>query len=186
VLDGYLQDYSGVRLRDDIVSSAVEDGDFARYEIDPLVGNFLLLPREDAGRSAKEIFDDWCIRTIAPFPERDAILTRIVDAMLLLQSLPNRFDLLSRSGEKTKKVGATYAAAASERDAAMHDLEKLLSGEELQQYRIRAEDYIRHPHYYSQKQDSRNARRWVAWRAHELGWTTERFANFDRQHASHG
>src|SRR3546814_1309363 len=51
-LAGYVQRYdSGSSYRDDIVGSAVEDGDFARYEIDPLANQFLKLPREEVGRS---------------------------------------------------------------------------------------------------------------------------------------
>ncbi|AXB77117.1 hypothetical protein [Novosphingobium sp. P6W] len=40
VLAGYVQDYSGSLFSDEICSSAVEDGDFACYEIDPLADIF--------------------------------------------------------------------------------------------------------------------------------------------------
>src|SRR3546814_20677730 len=71
-LAGYVQRYdSGSSYRDDIVGSAVEDGDFARYEIDPLANQFLKLPREEVGRSNEPRYQEWYARAISGHVERE-------------------------------------------------------------------------------------------------------------------
>ncbi|MFM9735789.1 hypothetical protein, partial [Streptomyces niveiscabiei] len=61
-----------------ICSSAVEDGDFARYEIDPLANHFLKLPPKEHGRSMREIYEEWRAQTIAPYPVRKRALARVI------------------------------------------------------------------------------------------------------------
>lgn len=73
------------------------------------------------------------------------------------------------------------------RDAAISSFENLLDETERDEFRMRASGYLSgpmwserdnswHPNYAGEK-----SRNWVAWRAHELGWTPERFAEFDRR-----
>lgn len=78
-LAGYVQTYqSGSSFRDDIMGSAVEDGDFARYEIDPLANQFLELPREEVGRSNQVRYDEWYARAIAGNVEREDALNELI------------------------------------------------------------------------------------------------------------
>ncbi|MCY1644023.1 hypothetical protein [Methylorubrum sp. SL192] len=190
-IDGYLEDYGKNRFRDQICSSAVEDGDFARYEIDSLAGRFLLLSREEHGRSMREIYEEWHTKAIVPFPKRQAALDRVIEVAGRLNSMPTRFDLWTFSSGADGEFDARRALE-DQRDAAIAKLEALLTKEELLEFEIRAAGFLRgrmwdeqaaawHPTYAGM-----SARRWVAWRAHELGWNPERFSDFDRRVPSGG
>ncbi|MAA73887.1 MAG: hypothetical protein CMN28_04180, partial [Salinisphaeraceae bacterium] len=72
MLAGFVQDYSGSLFPDDIMSSALKDGDFARYEIDPLVQQFLKLPRDEVGRSDEARYHEWRVRTITGRGDRES------------------------------------------------------------------------------------------------------------------
>lgn len=190
VLGGYVQEYGGGGLfPDQICSSAVADGDFARYEIDPLTDHFLRLPREEHGRSMRERYDAWHAEAIAPHPARLTALENAVEAARRAYSVLHDFELRYWG---TDGLFEAHRAAENEREEAFGELERLLDENEVQEFRIRAAGYLRgrmwdegaaawHPTYSDER-----SRRWVAWRAHELGWTSERFAEFDRQMASHG
>lgn len=191
-LGAYVQDYGGHRFRDEICSSALEDGDFARYKIDYLASNFLLLPREEYGKSMREVFDAWYAETIESIPERKAAFDRVVELAERVHSMPSGLDeLLSRSSRSTG-LAEERRAAENEREAAIEQFKSLLDETEVETFRVRAEGYVCgrmwnenapawHPTYAGDR-----SRRWVAWRAHELGWTAERFAKFDRQLPNHG
>lgn len=190
-LETYVEKHGDSFLRDEILSSAVNDGDFARYKIDPLGNHFLRLPREEHGRSMREIYDSWCMEAIAPHPDREAALARVIEIAGRAYGTPDGSAIWDRSGEADELLAARRAAE-DEREAAIEELECLLDESEVQEFRIRAAGYVRgrmwderaaawHPTYAGD-----GARRWIAWRAHELGWTAERFAVFDRQMASSG
>lgn len=191
-LNAYVQDYNGHLFRDDICSSAVEDGDFARYKIDSLASNFLLLPREELGKSMREIFEAWHVETIESNPERKAAFARVVELAERANSMPSVFsEFIDRSSRSTGLAEARRAAEG-EREEAIKQFKCLLDENEIEAFRVRAEGYVSsrmwsesapawHPTYARDR-----SRRWVAWRAHELGWTTERFAEFDHQMTSHG
>jgi len=190
MLSTYVQDYGGRLFRDEICGSAVEDGDFARYKIDPLASQFLRLPREEHGRSMRQVYEAWCAETIAPHSPRMAALEHALERAQVAYSMPNGFELLAR-GTDADEQRAARRIAESERDEAMGELERLLDESEAEEFRIRAASYMRgrmwgerapawHPTYVGQQ-----SRYWVAWRAHELGWTSERFSDFDRQMAGH-
>lgn len=188
----YVQDYGGQLFRDEICSSAVEDGDFARYKIDSLASNFLLLPREEHGKSMREIFDAWYAESVASNPERRVAFARVVELAERVHSMPSGFsEFLSRSS-RSAGLDEARRAAENERREAIEQFKNLLDETEVEAFRVRAEGYVCgrmwresapvwHPTYARDR-----SRRWVAWRAHELGWTAERFAEFDRQMISHG
>jgi hypothetical protein len=185
----YVQVYDGSPFRDAICASAVEDGDFARYVIDPLAGRFLRLPREEFRRSVKEIYENWYAATIASRPDRVEALARAIDLARQMHSLPNPFEILI--DDKSERGRSARRLAEDQYNEAVTNLVGLLDEKEGEEFRIRAASYIkecmwdesarpRHPNHAGQF-----TRRWVAWRAHELGWTAERFAEFDANVASH-
>ena len=195
VLAGFVQDYSGSFLRDDIMSSAFEDGDFARYEIDPLAHRFLKLPRDEVGRSDVARYDEWHARTIAGRRDREAALEHLIEVSGRLSVMPHDFNHWLDNIEDAPNggdEGPTRKTVEAERDAAVADFRSLLSEAECGDYEIYAENWVkegmwdaeaspRHPEFSGQM-----ARRWVAWRAHDLGWTPERFAQFERHMPSQG
>ena len=70
-------------------------------------------------------------------------------------------------------------------DEAKAALKKTLTSDEWEDFRVRAWNYLRFQRQYGWRNDglatfdTKWARRWVCKRAHDLGWTPERFANFD-------
>ena len=189
VLAGFVQNYSGSFLRDDIMSSAFEDGDFARYEIDPLAHRFLKLPRDEVGRSDKARYNEWHLRTVAGRYNREAALERLIDVSGRLIAMPHDFsrwldDVKDAPNDDGKPTREDVEAASK---AAESDFRSLLGDAEQQDYEIYAEGWVkegmwdaeaspRHPEFSGQ-----TARRWIAWRAHDLGWTPDRFAQFERR-----
>ncbi len=191
MLYAYLEDYGDQRFRDRICGSALEDGDFARYEIDPLAGDFLLLPREELGKSLREIYDAWHRGAIASDPARAAVLDRAIEIARRIHLMPNEFAVVIRDRDDDAPVDERRAAE-TELAETLRELERLLTEAEIHEFRIRAACYLRGPMWDQRASAShptyagKRSRRWVAWRAHELGWTSERFAAFDRHVASHG
>lgn len=189
-LGAYVQDYGGHVFRDEICRSAVADGDFARYEIDPLVGYFLQLPREEHGRPMHEIYEAWHAEAIAPYPARVAALDRAIEIARRVHAMPYNFEVLSHNDDADGR-GDLRRVAENEREEAIGALEGLLNEHEVQEFRIRAAGYLRGRMWdelapaWHLTYPRKDARHWVAWRAHELGWISERFAEFDRRVASH-
>lgn len=190
-LGSYVRNYSGSLFADEICHSAVEDGDFARYQIDPVADHFLLLPREELGRSMREIYDAWYSIAIAAFPDRRIALDKVIELAERAHSRQDTFDLWDRRSDADDAFEARRAAER-ERDEAIGALEHMLSADEVLDFRMRAAGFLHgrmwderasawHPTYSGPR-----ARNWVAWRAHELGWTSERFEEFDRHFSSHG
>ena len=191
-LGTYVQNYSGSLLRDEICSSAVEDGDFARYKIDNLAGDFLLLPRSEHGRSMREIYDVWYLEAIKPHPARTTAFEQVLKIAARTNSMPTGLSLFLRQAhDEAKKLMEARRASEKKRDATISEFERLLDEGEIEEFRIRAAGFVRgrmwderavagHPTYAGDR-----SRHWVAWRAHELGWTPERFAEFDREMAGH-
>lgn len=188
-LAGYIQTYeSGSSYRDDIMGSAVEDGDFARYEIDPLANQFLKLPREEVGRSNETRYDEWHARAIAGNVERENALKELISLSGQLNAMPHDFnfyldDWRNPAGTNaTSDDGPTRNEVEAERDAAASAFRSLLDEAEQRDFEIYAEGWIERAMWDSDAQPNHPnishdmARRWVGWRAHDLGWTPERFA----------
>ena len=92
--------------------------------------------------------------------------------------------------DSAEDLSGDRRVSEDERDEAIGAFEGLLNDSEIQEFRTRAADFIRgqmwderapawHPTYAGER-----SRHWIAWRAHELGWTPERFADFDRRMTS--
>lgn len=185
VVESFVQDYGRGSFHDEIYSSAISDGDFARYVIDRVAGNFLQLPLADGLRAPEEIYEEWRHRAIDPYPERSQVLQRLLNASRRLHDLPHDWILepMERSGvSRTERE-----RAEAERDSIIAELEKLLGEADTHEFRIRAAGFIKdrmwdkEAYVWQPDHGGSEARRWVAWRAHDLGWTAARFADFDRE-----
>ena len=191
-LAGYVQTYgSGSSFHDDIIGSAVEDGDFARYEIDPLANQFLELPREEVGRSNEARYDEWSARAIAGKIEREDALKELIRLSGQLKAMPYDFnfyldDRRNQADANTAKDGPTRDEVEKERDAAAAAFRALLDEAEQRDFDIYAEGWVERAMWDSDAQPNHPnishdiARRWVGWRAHDLGWTPARFAVAER------
>ncbi|MBK1631985.1 hypothetical protein CKO31_14820, partial [Thiohalocapsa halophila] len=165
----------------------------ARYEIDSRAGRFLLLPLDAHGQSMREIYESWYAQAVAPHPERVAALQRVIELACLAYpgSIASNFVMI-RFADSVEDLDEDRCVSEGERDEAIGAFEGLLNESEIQDFRVRAAGFIRgqmwddrapawHPTYAGER-----SRHWIAWRAHELGWTQERFADFDRRATSPG
>jgi hypothetical protein len=185
VIEKFKEDRGRGAFHDDIYRSAIMHGDFARYVIDRVASRVLQLPIEEVGRTPKQIFERWRRKAIAPHPERVAALDRLLEASRTLHELPHDWDFLNMSRSASAPSKEERQRLEAEREKAEKELERLLGHDGVREYRIRSAGYVRERAWepkgnvWRPTHEGEQARRWVAWRAHELGWTAERFGEFD-------
>ena len=171
LIDSYTEDHGRGPVGDAIVYSTVHDGDFARYVVDfkldrwsPATLGTIPLP------TSRDIFETW-------WPEFSA------DASAdQLQA----FNEYLGATEGVRAVHGHRSTPEEQRLAvAEMALQQAMTSAQWEDFRVRAKDFIqRRPS--AEDLDNRAAyfdvhwgRRWICKRAHELGWTSERFGNFD-------
>lgn len=173
-VESYKQDYGkGDRYTDQIVSSTVSDGDFARYVLDHRIDDFSpALIGTSPLPSDKDLYDRWHDRFLS---SANAKQRRAFD------------DIMAKA--KTVAGGPRYERTP-ERAAfnlAETAFKALLTDDEWEEFRVTASAHA----YWGQFSDRQRpndrakfdtgwGRRWICKRAHDLGWTPELFAHFDR------
>lgn len=203
VIETYKQDYPGGRYTDSIVSSTVNDGDFARYVIDYAVGNWTALGIEWAGRGREAVFEEWRKRVASKNTEAAKLLAKVMEAADALRAArkdrPLRFEILlvepgGKKKPKPKKDAAEADWEKSERRLAQIEqrLRRAMSEDEWTEYllygqsHVYADTYSRRGNLWPPRPDRAAMRRWVCKRAHDLGWTPERFGEVERNIGSSG
>ena len=191
-IEEYKQDYpGGHRFTDDIVSSTVNDGDFARYVTDGAVDDFSSLPIAWIERTEKDIYDSWVASLAASNPDALARLndvTAACDAWCAEQDPHSPMTYALRFVEPGKPVDEDRRTAFEKAiDEAEERLQQALGTAGWEDYNNQARHYVREGLQWARRSyqwppsfDTRRARRWICKRAHDLGWTQERFGEFDR------
>lgn len=195
---------SGNVFPDQIVSSSVNDGDFARYVIDGIAGSWSATPIGRKKNSAEEHYRRW-LKRFAAFASGDQLAaydkveqaaksyesTNVAIALDELKGMkrsrregtgPIRVHFSEwNKGREEKRQNARKALEAAER----HFM-GTLSQEQAEDFRVYASGYVGYS-LFSGRSDERPmsfdqtwARRWVCKRAHELGWSGERFFKWER------
>lgn len=175
-VDTYKQDYNGQLFHDAIVSSVGEHGDFASYVVRHKVDRWSpsALSATECPSSA-QLAEDWIGRF------RSSATTEQTEAFEALLTAAR-----AAKGEFSYKKSPEQLALESAELA----FQSAISAEKWEEYRVEAKHYIRQwkfakrPHDYSARFDEGWARRWICKRAHELGWTAERFAAIERNSSS--
>ena len=199
IINKYVDDYGRGTFRDAIVGSCVNDGDFARYEIDPAVGHWSSLPISAVGKPEEGLFSEWKERALRAKPEAKAALAKLMAAFdkvhVQQKDSPSPFLVLrfiESSGEaKSKSVTDDDATAWKKTEQSLAKLEtalKVALGRRWwDEYCLYAQSYIQRDihslhvrHYWPPPFDSNLVRRWVCKRAHDMGWTAKQFSQFDR------
>lgn len=187
VIDTFTEDWGRGSFHDSIHGSAILDGDFARYVIDRVAGKFLQLPVEDVDRTPEEIFECWKATLIDPDPALAEALDRLLAVSEALHKVPRSWAFWDREGPEAKSVDDARERLEAERESAEQALEALLGEAGACEYRVRAAGYVRERAWdpegncWHPTHEGRSTRRWVGWRAHDLGWTAARFGDFDRK-----
>lgn len=168
-IDTYTEAYKGGRGRDRIVSSAVSDGDFARYVIDRHSAQWSpALIGVEALPTHFDLAQRWCedLLNCASGDIVDA-LSNLLDAAEAVRG--------QNSWAKTPER-ETLAAAESK-------LRSLISRDVWEDYRVRAQSWMlsgaRKDKTTIARFDRAWARRWVCKRAHDLGWAEDLHGEFD-------
>lgn len=170
-INSFTQTYaSGYVSRDRIVASCVDDGDFARYVLDGAVDGWSPALRGTKPLPSREDVDDqWVSRFRATAtPGQAAAYER------LLSAIGNQAGHWPTREEKE--------AIAAAKDA----FEACVGSSVFESWRAEAENWRRNGGMY-QRSAPRDraefnlawARRWVCWRAHDIGWSVALHQNFD-------
>ena len=78
-IETYQQEYRpGNFMRDEIVGSTVNDGDFARYVIDHPIYDFSSLPIAWIGRTEQEVYDAWSASLTTRLPHANELLLKLI------------------------------------------------------------------------------------------------------------
>ncbi len=192
LIETYKQDYGKGVFRDEIVSSAVNDGDFARYIIDNSVDDWSTFPISFAGLSKEDLFARWSEKCVAAHQDAATLLLELMRAATELQAIrardpfPELRIVFVAPGEKVDeedKRSPELRAAEERRNRAEEQLHSLIGDELWSDYADHARPFLfdnGRGGWWPPRFDSKNARRWVCKRAHDLGWTPELFGDFER------
>ena len=178
LIDSYTEDRGRGVFRDAIVGSTVNDmGDFATYVVDYKVNKWspakigtMPLP------TSLDIYETWMQEffTSATVEQLQALYTYVAAAGGI------------------KDVQSYQSSPETERlVAAEVSLQQTMTSDQWEDFRVQAKDFIRRRLSTEYVQgsaahfDVRWGRRWICKRAHELGWTSERFGNFDNRSRSY-
>ena len=169
VMEHYTEDRGHATVQDAIMASCSEHGDFGRYVVKHTVENWSPAAL-GTGRlpTPMDMYAAWMREFLAnATPAQRRALEEYVNTMM------------SAAREQTR------SAAAEQAEAAEMSLRATMNSDEWEDFRVRAKrivgsaldaEYLvgQTAHF-----DVDWARRWVCKRAHELGWTSERFGDFD-------
>lgn len=163
----------GERYRDDITRS-LHDGDFARYVLDPIARRFSPAPR-----GAKSLPTDGDLRSqwLAEFTASAS-----QEEIAAYNALQARIDAI-----KEEQGGRLYAPLRADLRAAKRAFREAIGSPRFEDWRARAENwrdegmYQEFPASGAASFNLAWARRWVAWRAHDLGWSEALHNEFDRR-----
>ena len=177
IIATYVQAYGKNVFSDSIVSSVMEHGDFGEKILNPFVrywsparlGSAKIPALTDIYHAWHTSFDQ------KASPEHKTAFKQLLEA-----------------AEKLKGI-VPYPDTDEKRelDIALDTLKSKLSGEEWELFRTEAQWYVTHYMFsdnrYGNREtcfDLRWAQRWICKRAHDLGWTPDRFADLDKGRGS--
>ena len=163
----------GERFHDAIVNS-LKDGDFARYILDPIARRFSPAPRgTDPLPTAGELRSQWLAEFTADASEEDLAAYATLQAETV--------------AIKGKRNGPVHADRRDDLRAAKRAFRDAIGPQRFEDWRARAETWRDEGMYQGfaargpAEFNLAWARRWVAWRAHELGWSEALHHAFDRR-----
>ena len=178
LIDSYTEDHGRGTVGDAIVFSTVHDGDFARYVVDHKVDRWSPVR---LGTSPAPTSLDICRIWMQEF-----IANATVDQL-------EAFNAYVVAAEGVEDLQSYQSSPETERLASAEiALQKTMTSDQWEDFRVRAKDFVgrsRSTAYFQDRAahfDVYWGRRWICKRAHELGWTSVRFGNFDNLSRSYG
>lgn len=176
LIDSYIEDHGhGARTHgDQIVFSTTNHGDFAQYQV-------------------KGKLTEWSPAKIGvtQLPTPLDIYKVWHNEFLPNATIEQRLALISYFDTAKAAMGVQGYESTPEtqkRDATESVLKTAMTSDQWEDFRVRARDFIRHGDVSDQHRPAffniAWGLRWICKRAHELGWTSERFGNFERNYVS--
>lgn len=171
LIEHYTEVHEKGSFRDAIVGSTVNDGDFACYVLDHKVDNWSSAPLGATSLpTTRTICTSWIKEfSVGASAEQRNALKELLSAAKGAKDIHDY-----RKTPETERLAATEAA-----------LKITMGSDQWEDFRVRAKDFIRHQLFGGGYQDRPATfniawcRRWVCKRAHELGWTTDLFGDFE-------
>jgi hypothetical protein len=169
LVESYVMSYGeGKVFTDPIVSSAVHDGDFARYIIDSCLDDWSPAP---IGTKKLPTYKDIYLEWLSDFKKNATA------------SQQSAFSVVFKMAEAYKRSKLPHNTAAAEQlKSANEQFRKTLTAEQWEDYLVRAKNRVGldYEHDHEARFNTAWARRWICKRAHDLGWNAELFGEFDR------
>lgn len=166
---------------DDIVSSTGQHGDFACYSIPSAIHGWTELPRSMAGQTTQLLFKAWEERfeESATLDQREAYL-EVRKAAFKHGEIGWGRDWLDDDKRSARDLAwcvfqekvVAFAGLLDDEQRAAYELEA--------QHHFHESVRMGRADVSPQDLNSTIVRRWVCWRAHELGWSSELFSTFER------
>lgn len=158
-----------------IQSSCSDHGDFGRYVIEHRSRHWSQRPLRDAGLGAEDLW----LRFVHSLDTAEK-----AEALLVLKKATLAAKQIQAPYNAPPKEKAREAKAQARVKAAKTAFERSLNAQQLQDWRTAAEAVYRsgfNPAYANLPSlELQPFRRWVTKRAYDLGWTPERFEEFER------
>lgn len=172
LIEGYRLDPNGERIGDAIVSSTINDGDFARYIVDHKIDKWAPVPiGSPTCPSSKDIALEWIER-------------------FKKSATDDQFEAFLEYAKAAKAAHGKRTYPETPEQKALKDaeaaLQESLPDDLWEEFRVSTKNYLQHWHFSDHSRasaarfDAGWARRWICKRAHDFGWTAERFGNLDK------
>ena len=174
LIDSYTEDHGQGPFRDAICSSTVSYfGDFAKYVIDNKVNRWSPARR---GTTSLPSSLDICMTWIQEF-----LTNATTDQEASLEQY------VSSAKGNTNVHGIASTTDTERLESAELALQRSMTSDQWEDFRVRAKACLRDNNYTDQfaRFNTHWGRRWICKRAHDLGWTSERFGNFDNRFGVH-
>ncbi|WP_157979292.1 hypothetical protein [Rhodoferax ferrireducens] len=177
-------------FHDSIVSSTSEHGDFGNYTVRSWLHDITQMPRAFAGRTTKDLFDEWENQFFAAAtPKQQEAYVAVQRAARDCRVREHGTAMANFFSKETQEAANRLWASL---EAANRAFRAELDAQELQQYENFPEYFLLESTRMNSEDigppdvEHATVRRWVCARAHQLGWTPQLFSAFDNgRHISH-
>jgi hypothetical protein len=173
LIESYTEAHENGTFHDAIVSSTVNDGDFAVYQMDHMVRKWSPVPVGTTALPTEQII---CVSWLKQF---------LATASAAQERAFNEF---CKAAEAAKRFYAYQKTPETERLASAEiALKKAITCNQWEDFRVQAKDFLCGQAIGISYQDQPAnfnvawSRRWVCMRAHELGWTFDLFGLFESE-----
>ena len=177
LIETFTQKLGQDQYHDDIAGSAVYDGDFARYIVDNIIDKW---SPSQLGTISLPTALDTCMQWLTEFSASASAA---------------QMELFSAYTSAAKhSISAHHHQSSLEVDQMKNAelaLQRSMTEGQWEDFRVRARERFLHPRHATWYPDHAAhfnagwARRWICKRAHEIGWTSERFGHFEARHPGH-